>query len=74
MEFTITVEYYDLIIRKWFPVHVHHKTNTLEVIKKNVFVTSANESIYIVSISSLNIDLFLLCSTIMYKINCTFKQ
>lgn len=66
------MEYYDLIKKMWFPVY--YDTNKFEVMKKNFYVTSINESIYFVSISNLIIDLFLLCSTMMYKINCIFKQ
>lgn len=56
----------------WFPVH--YETNTFEIMKRSVFVTSVDKLIYIVSISNLIIDLFLLYSTMMYKINCIFKQ
>lgn len=67
MEFTMIIEYYDLIKNMWYSVH--YENDTFEVTKKNVFITSVNESIYIVSISNLIIDLFLLCTTII-KINC----
>lgn len=66
------IEYYDLMRNMWFPVH--YETNAFEIMKRSIFVTSVDKLIYIVSISNLIIDLFLLYNTMMYKINCIFKQ